>query len=78
MVGLTDSPYNACRVVIWDIRVALGDMWGLNNRFGWQKVLVNLQLKITHDFQHPWVYKESRYELIVDNSFVHVDDGQPI
>ena len=34
-MGLTDLPYNACRVVMWDRIVALGDTRSLNNPFGW-------------------------------------------
>ena len=41
MMGLTDSPYNACWAGMWYKSVALGYMLSLNNPFGWYKVLVN-------------------------------------
>ena len=42
MMGLTESPYNACRAVVWYKSVALGYLQSLNNPFGCSKVLVNL------------------------------------
>ena len=35
MMGLIDSSYNKCRAVIFNRRVALGDMLILKNNFGW-------------------------------------------
>ena len=50
----------------------------LDNPFVWEKVVVNLLVKIANDYKLPWVYKYSRYGLVSDYLFVYVDDGQPI
>ena len=53
MMGLIDSSYNKFRAVIFNRRVALGDMLILKNTFVWEKVVVNLPVKTTYDYQLP-------------------------
>ena len=52
-MGLTDSHYHECQEVTWDKRVALGDRLSLKNTFVWEKVVVNLPVKTTYDYQLP-------------------------
>ena len=67
VMRLIDSPYNACRAVMWDRIVALVDILSIKNPFGWQKVLVNLPVTTAYDCQRLWVYKEIRDGMIAAN-----------
>ena len=73
-MGLKDSPYHACEALEWTKSVALGDRQNHKITFGWKKVLANFPGTTSYDFQRPWVYKESRDDLIEADLFVYVDD----
>ena len=74
MLGFTDLPYHAYQAVTWAEGIALGDIHNFKKSFGWEKVVTEFPGTTSVDCQIPWVYKESRDGLIMDDLFVYVDD----
>ena len=78
MMGLTDSPYNACQDVTWAKKIALGNWRVTSNLFKWDRVVVKFMESEVYDYKRSWLYKERKDGMISAEPLNDVDDGRPI